>query len=47
MAEWVVHNKIQRWMEEGPAEEPWNSVRASSMEKKGQGRNGSGQQDTH
>jgi hypothetical protein len=45
-AEWMVHDKIQRWMEEGPAEQPWNSGKASSIETKDQGRDGSGQQDT-
>jgi heat shock protein HslJ len=45
-AEWMVHDKVQRWMEEGPGEQPWNSMEASSIEVKDQGRNESGEQDT-
>jgi hypothetical protein len=41
----MVHDKVQRWMEEGPGEQPWNSMKASSIEVKDQGRNGSEEQD--
>jgi len=39
-ANWMVHDKVQRWMGEGPGEQPWNSMDASSIEMQNQGRNG-------
>jgi hypothetical protein len=46
-AEWMVHDKVQCWMEEGPGEQPWNGMEASSIEMKDQGTNGSGEQNTN
>jgi hypothetical protein len=40
-AEWMVHDKVQRWMDEGPGEQPWSSVGASSIEMGDQGTHGS------
>jgi hypothetical protein len=43
----MVHNTVQHWLEEGPGEQPWNSMEASSTEIKNQGKNGSGEYDTN
>ena len=46
-AEWMVHDKVQRWMKEGPGEQPWSGMEASSIEMKDQGTNGSGERDVN
>jgi hypothetical protein len=46
-AELMVHDKVQRWMEECPGEQPWNGMEASTIEMKDQGTNGSGEQNTN